>query len=80
MKARSPCLSLYSTSTEKLGILKKSGHCSLSECDVPQADRISVSAVLHSVSDDVLGDESLLRLRVMRGKIFSVAFSGSYFS
>lgn len=76
INARSACLSLYSTSTEKLGMSKKSGHCCLSDGDAPTVDRISVSAVLHSVSDVVVGDDNAVKWRLTRGMILTVALSG----
>lgn len=55
---------------------KKSGHCCLSDGDALPVDRISVSAVLHSVSDVVVGDDNAVKWRVTRGMILSVALSG----
>lgn len=52
---------------------KNSGHCCLlSNGDVPAVDSISVSAVLPSVSDVVVGDDRAVKLRITRGMIFSV--------
>jgi len=70
IKERSPCLSRYSTSTEKLGISKNSGHCCrVGSGDVLIVDRISVSAELLSVSVVVVGDVGVVKWSVTRGMI-----------
>lgn len=74
MNERSACLSLYSTSTEKLGMSKNSGHCLLSEGDDPAVDKISVSTVLQS--DSSVGENREDISRVTKGITFSVALLG----
>lgn len=65
MNERSACLSQYSTSTEKLGMLKNSGHCLLSEGVNPAVDKISVSTVLQS--DASVSEDGEVNSRVTRG-------------
>lgn len=43
---------------------------------IPAVNRISVSAVLHSVSDVAVDDDRVVQLRVIRGMTFSAALSG----
>ena len=57
-----------------MGVSKNSGCCCLlSNGEVPAVDRISASAVLHSVSDVVVGDDRAVNWRVTGGMIFSRA-------